>query len=402
MRKISSACGALLLATSIIALVPAQAQDEPAVPTAPVPVSTRWSDAAFAQLVDAVDASRAEGLRPADYDLAALRRAAAGGPSADRDSLADASARALAHDYLLGRVTDRGDMQWLIERSPYEAQRLAAGLDKAVAEGRVVEFMAALLPGDPRYVALRSALADASTSQERDRLRVNMERWRWMPRSTATDYLYVNVPSYRVDLVEDGFTTASYTAVVGAPDTPTPLMVSPTSSLVVNPAWHVPASIVKKSGLRPGRGNYLFRASADGGYSVVQPPGPGNALGRIKFNLDNDQAIYLHDTNAKAAFRRTDRALSHGCIRVKDIDELAATLLSRSANDVALDDALASSRTATLRLGQTWPVYIVYFTADAGADGRIVTYGDPYGYDAKVLAALDGSSPQPALQVASN
>jgi murein L,D-transpeptidase YcbB/YkuD len=176
-------------------------------------------------------------------------------------------------------------------------------------------------------------------------------------------------------------------------------MVSPTGSLVVNPSWYVPPSIVKTSRLRPGRGGYIYKTSASGGYSVIQPPGPRNALGKIKFNLANDQAIYLHDTNAKSAFARSERALSHGCVRVKDIDRLAAELMSNGGDGSSLDQALARSRTATLRLPQTWPVYIVYFTADIDEGGAVTTYGDPYGYDARVLAGLGGPS-VPARPVA--
>jgi L,D-transpeptidase YcbB len=358
----------------------------------------QWNAAAVGQLIEAIEASRAEGLHPSDYGVAALRNAAQNGEGAALDALANASALQLAHDYYFGRVSDRSDMQWMIRRSPYEAQQLPARLQDAVETGKVREFFAALLPSDPRYQALRDALATTTDRADRDRLRVNMERWRWMPRSIASNYLYVNVPSYRLRVMQDGAQLSSYDVVVGARDTPTPLMVSPTSSLVVNPAWYVPASIVKKSNLRAGRGGFVAKPTGDGGYRIIQPPGPRNALGRIKFNLANDQAIYLHDTNAKGAFARDDRALSHGCIRVKNIDQLASELMNDGGDPVALDEALATSQTATLRLPQTWPVYIVYFTADADASGAIETYGDPYGYDARVLAGLDGRP----VQMASN
>jgi murein L,D-transpeptidase YcbB/YkuD len=219
-----------------------------------------------------------------------------------------------------------------------------------------------------------------------------------MPRSIAANYLYVNVPSYTLRVIRDGIQLSSYDVVVGAKSTPTPQMVSPTGSLVVNPAWYVPASIVRKSGLRPGRGGFVARRLGDGSIGVMQPPGPRNALGKIKFNLDNDQAIYLHDTNAKSAFDRTDRALSHGCVRVKDIDQLATELMGEGGDDAALEEALAGDATETVQLPQTWPVYIVYFTADTDESGALVTYRDIYGYDAKVLAALDGRP----IEVASN
>lgn len=364
----------------------------------PAPSSAHWSEGAVRDLIAAIEDSRREGLHPADYNLAGLKRAVAGGQGAGLDALATVSALQLAHDYYLGRMTDRSDMQWMIARSPYEAAQLAAQLQSAIDGGKLRDFFQALLPSDPRYAALRDALAEAAPGAARDRLRVNMERWRWMPRSIAASYLYVNVPSYQLRVMRDGMQLSSYDVVVGAKDTPTPQMVSPTGSFVVNPAWYVPASIVRKSGLRPGRGGFVGRRLGDGSVGVMQPPGPRNALGRIKFNLANDQAIYLHDTNAKAAFNRDTRALSHGCVRVKDIDQLASELMAQGGDDAALEEALAGTQTATLHLPQTWPVYIVYFTADTDESGDVVTYGDPYGYDAKVLAALDGKP----LQIAAN
>jgi len=357
-----------------------------------------WTQSAARELLAVIEDADKEGLHPADYGLAGLKQALVEGEGATLDARATAAALALARDYYLGRVIDRSDMQWMIERSPYEALQLPSQLQKAIDDGKLRDFFDALLPSDPRYRALRTELAETPAGPTRDRLRVNMERWRWMPRSMASSYLYVNVPSYRLQLVQDGVQLSSYDVIVGARDTPTPQMVSPTGSLVVNPSWYVPQSIVRKSGLRPGRGGYVWKAVGDGSYRVVQPPGPRNALGRIKFNLDNDQAIYLHDTNIKAAFERENRALSHGCIRVKDIDQLAFELMNRGGNESALDEALASSQTATLRLPQTWPVYIVYFTADTDDSGAVVTYGDPYHYDAKVLAGLDG----PPVQIASS
>jgi len=397
--RFGSQKGLSLLAAAAIALLapnsPAFAQD-PVANTAPAPA--HWSVEAVRDLIAAVEDSRREGLHPADYDLAGLKRTVDGGAGAALDALATTSALSLAHDYYFGRMTDRSGMEWMIDRSPYEAAQLPGRLQTAINDGKLRQFFDALLPSDPRYAALRDALADAQPGAERDRLRVNMERWRWMPRSIAINYLYVNVPSYKLRVMRDGMQLSSYDVVVGAKTTPTPQMVTPTGSFVVNPAWYVPASIVKKSGLRAGRGGFVARRLGDGSSGVMQPPGPRNALGKIKFNLDNDQAIYLHDTNAKAAFNRDDRALSHGCVRVKDIDQLATELMEQGGDDAQLEEAMAGTQTATLHLPQTWPVYIVYFTADTDENGDVVTYRDTYGYDAKVLAALDGKP----LEVASN
>lgn len=393
-----AAATAAALIVPLTAAAPGMAAEPASSSAEPDQAAGRWSSAAVGQLINAIAAANDEGLNPADYGLAELRRVAADGQGPALDTLATQSALALANDYYFGKVANRGNMQWMIDRSTDERAQLPARLEAAVEARKLDEFFTALLPSDDRYQALKTALADAS-GPDRDRLRVNMERWRWMPRSIATNHLYVNVPSYQLKVVQDGVQLSSYDVVVGARRTPTPQMVSPTGSLVVNPSWYVPPSIVKTSRLRPGRGGYIYKTSASGGYSVIQPPGPRNALGKIKFNLDNRQAIYLHDTNAKSAFSRSERALSHGCVRVKDIDRLAAELMSNGGDGSSLDQALARSRTATLRLPQTWPVYIVYFTADIDEGGAVTTYGDPYGYDARVLAGLGGPS-VPARPVA--
>lgn len=395
--RIHSPRGLSLLAAAAVTLLGTTVAAQPPVADS-APALAHWNLNAARGLIAAVAESRREGLRPSDYDLAGLKHAAASGQEAALDSLATASALRLAHDYYFGRMSDRSGMQWMIERSPYEAAQFPARLQSAIGTGTVRDFFRELLPSDPRYAALRDALAATQPGPERDKIRVNMERWRWMPRSLAADYLYVNVPSYKLSVVQDGVQLSSYDVVVGARSTPTPQMVTPTESLVVNPAWYVPASIVRKSGLRPGRGGFVARRLGDGSVGVMQPPGPHNALGKIKFNLVNDQAIYMHDTNAKSAFDRDDRALSHGCVRVKDIDQLATELMEQGGDDTALEEALAGTQTATLHLPQTWPVYIVYFTADTDESGDVVLYDDPYGYDAKVLAALDGKP----VEIASN
>ena len=382
----------LFAAAAILLILPGRASVAANEVAGQAQPTAHWTKSALSELVAIVEDSAKEGLRPADYDLAGLKTALGNEREGAVDARATASALALAHDYYFGRVSDRSGMQWLIERSPNDAVQLPGPLQQAIDAGKLRQFFGGLLPVDSRYRALRDALADTPAGPARDRLRVNLERWRWMPRATPSDYLYVNVPSYRLQLFQGGLAVASYDIVVGARETPTPQMVSPTASLIVNPAWYVPPSIVRKSGLRAGRDGYVWKPTGDGGRYLVQLPGPRNALGRIKFNLDNDQSIYLHDTNTKRVFNRNDRALSHGCIRVKDIDQLAAWLLNQGSGDgIALDEALASPRTATLRLPQTWPVYIVYFTADVDEIGAVTNYGDPYGYDAQVLAALDGA-----------
>jgi len=345
----------------------------------------RWSQSNAHSLIEAIAMSAEEGLEPDDYDLAALRAAVEKGvEGAEFDRLADRVALRLARDYAVGRVSDREALDWHIPNAIDEV-RLAKELDDALKRGEVRSWLAGLLPKSEQYGALKIAYARAPDQASRDLIRANLERWRWLPRELGDRYLYVNVPSYRLAVVEGGIETASYSVVVGAPKTPTPQLALRAQSIVVNPSWILPPSVLMEGGWQ-GRG-YEVRRRADGSLMVRQPPGPRNALGRIKIDMPNAHAIYLHDTPHKSAFSRHDRALSHGCIRVQDIEDLATSL----SDSMAIEDALSDpTKTLTLQLQRSVPVYLVYFTAEAGADGSVRFLGDPYDRDGALLRQLGG------------
>jgi murein L,D-transpeptidase YcbB/YkuD len=123
---------------------------------------------------------------------------------------------------------------------------------------------------------------------------------------------------------------------------------------------------------------------------LFQPPGPGNVLGKVKFLFPNKHDVYMHDTNQKHLFARGARAESHGCMRVQNPDQLASIILgydqgwSRARTLSAMDD----SYDRQVPLKEKIPVHITYFTAKVNPDGSISTYGDLYGHDARMAAAL--------------
>jgi len=357
----------------------------------------RWSMDAARDLLTAVEASAQEGLNPADYGVTSLRSAiAAGRTGPELDSLAMSSTLRLAHDYAAGRVDDKEAFDWHIE-TPVDLNALSTAMNEAVDRGQVSTWLQSLLPDNSQYRALRVAYAYAQGDPElRDRLRANLERWRWMPRDLGDRYIYVNVPSYRLSVIDNGVEEASYNVVVGSPKTPTPQLELHAQSIVANPGWTVPQSIIKAGGVR-GKG-FTWTRTADGGVRVWQAPGPNNALGRIKIDMPNPHAIYLHDTPNHAVFSREKRALSHGCVRVENIESLAAML---QRDDTRLEQALANPhQTKTFQLQKSMPVYLVYFTAQAEPDGTIRYVGDPYGRDDALLSRLGASEKSP-VQVAS-
>lgn len=223
----------------------------------------------------------------------------------------------------------------------------------------------------------------------RDRARqlaVNLERRRWLTRRPPATRIDVNVAAAQLTYVRDGQVVLTRRVVAGAPGHETPLIEAPFSRLVVNPPWYVPASIAERE-LLPRGLPYLRRRGMtvrDG--RVIQAPGPGSALGLVKFDMANPYAIYLHDTPAKDLFAEPDRWRSHGCVRVDGAVDLARRLAAERGRGAAFEAALASGETQVVELGEEIPVRLLYLTAEpAEAAAGGVTYPrDAYGWDGRL------------------
>src|SRR6516164_4531197 len=253
---------------------------------------------------------------------------------------------------------------------------------------------------------------------------VNMERWRWLPHDLGPFYVTVNIPEFMLRVVEDGTPIHDARVVVGKPDKQTPVISAEMEEVVFNPYWNVPNSI-KMEEIAPyfGQGGGGFFG---GGYDtsilqrhglliryagrdidpntidwsrndirnfdLVQPPGPDNVLGRVKFLFPNKHDVYMHDTTQKNLFAQTVRAESHGCMRVQYPEKLAEIILDHdkgwsSARVESTFDAGADFHVA---LDRKIPVYITYFTVKVNDDGSLSTFNDIYGHDARMIAALNG------------
>jgi murein L,D-transpeptidase YcbB/YkuD len=230
---------------------------------------------------------------------------------------------------------------------------------------------------------------------------VNMERLRWMPHNLGAQYIMVNVPDASLVLMDSGQQALVSRVVVGAPDKPTPILAAKAVAVTINPAWHVPKSIVAKE-IQPKLdqdSDYLEskHMEMENG-EVVQLPGPDNALGQVKFELPNVFNVYLHDTPSKHAFLSNDRAQSHGCVRVEQIKPLAEHVLGIS--DDELQQAIAGGKTQSRRLQQAIPVYIQYFTAIARDNGPAGFRADIYDRDSRMIGIMFPG--QPPTQLASS
>ena len=219
-------------------------------------------------------------------------------------------------------------------------------------------------------------------------LAVNLERLRWLEREPPATRIDVNTAAAHLDYWRDGHHADRRKVVVGQPGWETPQLGSPIFRLVANPTWTVPKSIEEEEIAHQGsaylRRNNMVRR---GGW-IVQLPGPGNALGEVKFDMRNNQSIYLHDTPSKQLFDRNERHLSHGCVRVEDALGFARLIADHDGKRAQFEEALASGDETFVDLQSNIPVRLLYHTAFADPQGKVIFRTDPYGWDEDVAEAL--------------
>jgi len=255
-----------------------------------------------------------------------------------------------------------------------------------------------------------------------DRIRsiiVAMERVRWMPADLGEQYLIVNIAGFELRRIDAGAIKERMAVVVGKPYHRTPVFSDSIRYVEFNPYWNVPYGIATKEELpklrrNPGgvaaqgfevvQGNrVLDPQSIDWSqygpghfpFQLRQRPGTNNALGRVKIIFPNPHNVYLHDTPARSLFGRSERAFSHGCIRLARPLDLAGQVLQAGGVDGwsrdRIDGVIASAKTTVVNLRDPLPVHITYLTA--WVDGDTANFrGDIYGHDEKLLAALDGKA----------
>jgi len=366
---------------------PAQAAPAPA----PLPPAV-WDLMSAQQLLNFIQGIGAEGLDPQDYDPQGLVAAIGSGNTLAMSAAATERFGMLSSDLALGHVKKPARTDWYLTDNDLDAEKQDALLRSALAAHDIRGALEGLLPTHPQYAALRTALEKTpeSDTAKRDRIRLNMDRWRWLPRDLGQKYIIVNVPGFHATLVENGVNRWKQKAIAGKLSTPTPQLSALATGVILNPWWEVPKSIEKEAA---GKKGFVPVKGDDGKVQRWrQPPGPTNALGQLKFVMPNSKAIYLHDTNARSRFNDATRALSHGCVRTQHILDLATELLGDDGGTWTPDRiqaALESKKTVQASFVKPVPVYIVYFSSAALNDGRIVDYKDLYGRDSKALAALE-------------
>ena len=219
-------------------------------------------------------------------------------------------------------------------------------------------------------------------------LAVNLERLRWLDRNPPATRIDVNTGGAFLEYWRDGRLRDRRNVVVGQPDWETPQLGTSLFQLVAHPYWRVPDSILKDE-LAEKSPAYLAEQRMeyrDG--RLVQLPGPKNSLGEVKFDLKNDQAIYLHDTQAKALFGLPERHRSHGCVRVQDALGFALLIAHDDGILVDFQEAMMKAdQEGYVKMKTQIPVRLMYRTAFVDG-GKVKLVEDVYGWDDDVAYAL--------------
>ena len=268
---------------------------------------------------------------------------------------------------------------------------------------------------------ISAVLASALNNTDREkfkRIAITLDRYKQLPATLPEKYIWVNLPAYNLKVWDNDSLAMESKVIVGKPGTPTPVINSEISDLIVYPTWTVPNSIIVKEilpGLKrnPGylarKGLGLYSSKGDPvdpytvnwskynkgiPYLVRQGSGDNNALGVIKFNFANPYAVYLHDTNQRYLFNNKDRSLSHGCVRVQDWEKLAFYIMRNDSLNSKQPDSLKLNTDSiatwisrkerhSIVIKQKLPVFIRYFGCEAGT-ASIKFYDDIYGEDKKL------------------
>ena len=254
-------------------------------------------------------------------------------------------------------------------------------------------------------------LNNNAAGDKRAKIIASMERLRWLPKNMGERYVFVNQPAYDVHVIDHDKTIWESRIIVGQPTKQTYAFYDQIQTVVFNPKWGVPASIiVNEYGPKMRRDpNYLdqngfivvdlkgqeidshsvdwYNLGPNPNFGVQQLAGGDNALGELKFLFPNSHDIYMHDTPTKPLFKNAERAFSHGCVRVQNPREFAEVLLGWNKDQVA--KGIESNRdTHAIPLPQKVPVYLTYFTAWTDDNGQLSFYNDVYERDAAITKAM--------------
>ena len=242
---------------------------------------------------------------------------------------------------------------------------------------------------------------------------LNIDRIKWLPRENSQRYIVVNIPEFLLHYVENQREVKTLKVIVGDTKHPTPIFSNKISYIVLNPYWKVPEGIVRreivphmiqnpnyirKQGLQAHKtwaedsptmnlDTIVWEDYLQGGkkfpYRLMQPPGPRNALGKIKFKFPNRFSVYLHDTPTKRLFKRKRRAFSHGCVRLSNPRSLleSISMFDENVNLATAQQVLLGKKKTQLNMAHKIPIHLIYLTAGVNGNNELIFRPDIYNYD---------------------
>lgn len=222
---------------------------------------------------------------------------------------------------------------------------------------------------------------------------LNMDRMRWMPQKPNGHLIVVNIPEFLLHVYNGKEKVFDMVVVVGKVGNNTMMFNGDLNQIVFSPYWNVPASIIRNE-INPAvarNPNYLASKNMERvGSGIRQRPGPGNALGKVKFIFPNSFNMYFHDTPSKSLFSRDKRAFSHGCIRLSEPQKMAEWLLRNDPNWPKDKIVAAMNKTyeTPVKLKESIPVFIIYYTAWVDNDGQLNFRDDVYEHDKDLIKKM--------------
>ncbi len=327
----------------------------------------------------------------------------------------------LLADYTYNLANSCIDKNTLGDFGAYWQKVSASDIQRKLRAGQSIEQI--LKPYVPEYVQFKLLLAKYRALQQTPgtspetlrKVRLNIERIKLMKPNLGKTYALVNIPEFRVRIIENDKTSIGMGIIVGKVDHQTPLFSEKLQYIVLNPTWNVPDSIARNEvipkllrdpgylkkhrlvmrrdynldspALSPASVNLRAYKGGEGPvpFKFIEVPSDKNALGRVKFIFPNHHSVYMHDTPTKYLFKRKVRAYSHGCVRLQD-PKLMLKYLTEHYTNYTFAQAMEkynSYKTHYMKIIKSLPVHTAYLTAYVNEDGVLKLFPDIYGFDAK-------------------
>jgi murein L,D-transpeptidase YcbB/YkuD len=381
-------------------------------------------------LIDIIEQSYEQGLNPLDYHLIKIKilqkkinsingqKTTISNDLAKLDILLSDAFLTLSYHYYAGKINNKKmNRDWELF---FKEKKMLEFLYQAIQTNYLKEYLNSLHPPYQEYRDLQKTLIQYHRKvklypdsillmDQTYKIAINMERWRWLPKSTDSLFIIVNIPAFKLWLYHNNKVALTMKTIVGKRNNSTPSFNSEISHIILRPQWNIPTSIMKNEILPEilkdtsylSKNHFLILQTMKGKeniqiipnsikwdsiiiesfqYKMIQSPGLWNALGEVKFMFPNQFNVYLHDTNNHSLFKKKNRSFSHGCIRLEKAKELTTYLMKNDSLYLTEEYAEYFLENEKKKITPSVPVSINYWTVWP-ENSNIITYEDIYHKD---------------------